>query len=369
MVWGIMNARMKVISRLIFSLIVGCTLSANADVWDGGKGNFTDSNWDGGMPHPGVIVAENNIELENETVQILSGTVNSNAMRIRFMGGVLEVADATLNVDAIASLAGLDLGTSSLGSAAVTASFTNANVTVAGSGQSGRAFFVRNGSTLLIDGGSLAIEHANVDEPFRATLEIESDGMVTMTGGATLTTQVLRIDNASTGMNFASGSITANNPHPFRGSNAFNGQFNFTGNAGEATVTHTDLSDENIVRHLAGRVTNRFFAIDGITIETTVVYDGTNIAAINSDLETLAVNGRFLQLTETDGVQTLSLAGDGGGVLKGDVNQDGFVDLLDVAPFVDRITNGDFLAEADVNCDGFVDLLDVAPFVALLTGN
>ncbi len=55
-------------------------------------------------------------------------------------------------------------------------------------------------------------------------------------------------------------------------------------------------------------------------------------------------------------------------ILPGDVNQDGEVTLLDVAPFVKLITTGTFQAEADVNGDGVVDLLDVAPFVELLTG-
>ena len=52
----------------------------------------------------------------------------------------------------------------------------------------------------------------------------------------------------------------------------------------------------------------------------------------------------------------------------GDVNLDGNVDLLDVAPFVDRISSGSLQVEADVNEDGVVDLLDVAPFVELLAG-
>ena len=55
------------------------------------------------------------------------------------------------------------------------------------------------------------------------------------------------------------------------------------------------------------------------------------------------------------------------GVLLGDVNQDGQVNLLDVHPFVELIDNGGFLAEADVNQDGAVNLLDVAPLVDLLT--
>ena len=56
------------------------------------------------------------------------------------------------------------------------------------------------------------------------------------------------------------------------------------------------------------------------------------------------------------------------GVLKGDVNMDGAINLLDVEPFVDALASGVFLAEADANCDGVVNLLDVEPFILLLTG-
>ena len=52
----------------------------------------------------------------------------------------------------------------------------------------------------------------------------------------------------------------------------------------------------------------------------------------------------------------------------GDINEDGAIDLLDVAPFVNAITIGMFFCEADINQDGAVDLLDVAPFVNLLAG-
>ena len=55
--------------------------------------------------------------------------------------------------------------------------------------------------------------------------------------------------------------------------------------------------------------------------------------------------------------------------VSGDVNLDGVVNLLDVAPFVSALTGGDFQSEADVNCDGAVNLLDVAPFVDILAGS
>lgn len=51
----------------------------------------------------------------------------------------------------------------------------------------------------------------------------------------------------------------------------------------------------------------------------------------------------------------------------GDVNLDGFVNKLDVAPFVEVLMSAEYQVEADINCDGSVDLFDVQPFVELMT--
>ena len=53
--------------------------------------------------------------------------------------------------------------------------------------------------------------------------------------------------------------------------------------------------------------------------------------------------------------------------LLGDVNLDGVVNLLDVAPFVALLSDGIFQAEGDINGDGLVNLLDVTLFVDLLS--
>ena len=53
----------------------------------------------------------------------------------------------------------------------------------------------------------------------------------------------------------------------------------------------------------------------------------------------------------------------------GDIDQNGVVELLDIAPFVDLINNQGFLCEADINEDGAITLLDVAGFVSILSGN
>ena len=54
--------------------------------------------------------------------------------------------------------------------------------------------------------------------------------------------------------------------------------------------------------------------------------------------------------------------------LLGDVNRDGEVNLLDVTPFVDLLSNQQFQDEADINQDGSVNLLDVVVFIDLLDG-
>ena len=55
-------------------------------------------------------------------------------------------------------------------------------------------------------------------------------------------------------------------------------------------------------------------------------------------------------------------------LLKGDVNLDGVVNLLDIAPFVGVLSDGGFQAQADINCDGAVNLLDIQPFINILEG-
>jgi hypothetical protein len=66
------------------------------------------------------------------------------------------------------------------------------------------------------------------------------------------------------------------------------------------------------------------------------------------------------------------MGGDGNDIvlfttLLGDVNLDGNVNLLDVAPFVALLSQGGYQPEADINQDGIVNLLDVAGFVELLS--
>ena len=55
--------------------------------------------------------------------------------------------------------------------------------------------------------------------------------------------------------------------------------------------------------------------------------------------------------------------------LIGDVNLDGIVNFLDIAPFISRLTTSDFQFEADIDGNGTVNFLDIAPFIGILTTN
>ncbi|MEM9410740.1 MAG: cellulase family glycosylhydrolase [Planctomycetota bacterium] len=54
---------------------------------------------------------------------------------------------------------------------------------------------------------------------------------------------------------------------------------------------------------------------------------------------------------------------------QGDTNCDGIVNLLDIAPFVNYLSNGTYSAKVDFNQDGRLNLLDVSLFVAVLSGS
>ena len=54
-------------------------------------------------------------------------------------------------------------------------------------------------------------------------------------------------------------------------------------------------------------------------------------------------------------------------VLLGDVNTDGDVNFLDIAPFIARLFDSVFQAEADMNGDGVVSFADISLFIEALS--
>ena len=86
---------------------------------------------------------------------------------------------------------------------------------------------------------------------------------------------------------------------------------------------------------------------------------------VGGDAQIITVGTSF-HANDDDNIVTICYQQDSG-LLLGDVNLDGSVNLLDVQPFIDLIASAGFQLEADINQDGAVNLLDVAGFVELLS--
>ena len=52
----------------------------------------------------------------------------------------------------------------------------------------------------------------------------------------------------------------------------------------------------------------------------------------------------------------------------GDGNCDGAINLLDVEPFIQSLTTGNYSAKFDFDQDGFITLLDISPFIEVISG-
>ena len=56
-------------------------------------------------------------------------------------------------------------------------------------------------------------------------------------------------------------------------------------------------------------------------------------------------------------------------ILLGDCNLDGFVNFLDISPFISILSGSTYLDQADVNRDGVVNFLDISPFISVLSSS
>ncbi len=102
--------------------------------------------------------------------------------------------------------------------------------------------------------------------------------------------------------------------------------------------------------------------VHSITIQTQAIAAG--IPEVKARINFMEINTSTGECADSFLARHLGVALE----LKGDVNNDSDVNLLDVAPFIDVLSGAaPFDSKADVNCDGRVDLLDVNRFIELLS--
>ncbi len=90
--------------------------------------------------------------------------------------------------------------------------------------------------------------------------------------------------------------------------------------------------------------------------------------AINLQTQLPALQAEFLHiLVFTEAFPGGFIRGQIESVLMGDINQDGFTNLIDVSFFVNLLILGEYLLEADFDKNGVVNLIDIQPFVELIS--
>ncbi|GAA5496736.1 hypothetical protein Rhal01_02921 [Rubritalea halochordaticola] len=186
----------------------------------------------------------------------------------------------------------------------------DANWTVGGvTDQAGFDFFNNGGtdSDVTISSGSVT----GFDNAAIGTFD--NGDSLTITGDASISGDYFNTNTTGTPLvTLESGSMSFSSSNAFRSTSGFNGTINFTGLAGSATISQTDLTGTSN-QALAGKIsansgTTSYFSIDGIMATTGgVVYDGTNLGAINTALASNSINGKYFEITEAAGVQTLNL--------------------------------------------------------------
>ena len=286
------------------------TIFGNANVTGGAIGNFTNFNGIANLDGPTVEVFSSCEVGDGGVLNLIDGTI---------FGPFFVGAGGTLNLGADADIRFFDVA----GVANVSGGLVNNDIDV-------------------LDGGVLnMLEGAS---PGAANTTVEDGGTINLIGG-------------------------------FLGSNTFvqsGGVLNATGG-----VFGTAFNNPPGLNVLAGGTVNftgTDFALDGTPIDVTpgvpsVVVDRTmTLTGTLLDGETFSFDlsatsgGIFVNFFPEGSIVTVN------NVLLGDINRDGVVNLLDVEPFVDLITNGEFQFEGDLNGDGVVNLLDVDPFIDAISG-
>ena len=107
-------------------------------------------------------------------------------------------------------------------------------------------------------------------------------------------------------------------------------------------------------------VFNRFFEGEPVIDQQRLVRDGVLSVFIQEGSGNFGVTTSDLHVLDFDITVTAS-------ILLGDVNLDGIVNFLDIAPFIGRLSTGTFQAEADIDENGSVNFLDISSFIILLS--
>ncbi len=236
-------------------------------------------------------------------------------------------------------------------------------------GSVGDSLSARSGSVVNVSGGSVEnsfvawegsevnISGGSVDRFFTAW-----DGSTVNISGGTVgplakafDSSVVNISGGTLGGNFDARSGSVINISGGSIGDVFEAFDGSTVNLSGSAFVLDGAPMDNLVEGAAFTIVDRDVTLSG------VLADGT---AFSFDLNSDVDRGVFIDQFEPGATLTVTLTSE---VLLGDCNLDGVVNFLDIAPFIELLRAGDYLAQADMDEDGVVTFSDIIPFVVLLS--
>ena len=157
---------------------------------------------------------------------------------------------------------------------------------------------------------------------------------------------------------------------------------NNTTNIGGATINIEEADQAAFVASLEDGFTFTITVFDDNTVEASTTGLSTDLAVARTEINNtdpnfdaflmngIGLNGSVQGGTAEMTISEVTLEATTGmvTVMKGDVDRNGVVDFLDIAPFIAVLSSGGNQAEADVDCNGAVEFLDIQPFINILAG-
>lgn len=217
------------------------------------------------------------------------------------------------------------------------------------------------GSDLIFNTGSVAM--AGDD------FEANSQGTITVNGGFHTVGDQFGAQRGSV-LYFFGGTVTSGGFRTTAGNNSIpvGGTINI---GGDANLTTSSVSLDasgaiNFDSSWIGALTNTNFSGSDWQELLANSSNGSRTLGSNEITSATAFDGSVVGEFEiTNGGQTLGIVPELL-VLLGDVNRDGFVDFLDISPFISQLSSGNYQVEADMNQDSVVNFLDISFFIAAL---
>ena len=300
---------------------------------------------------------------------VITGADNESIGEVAGQTTQLNVADngAVGNMFTAGLGSEVNISGGAIGNFLTTAAGSEVNVS---GGVVGFTFTIDSGSQLNVSGGNMGTG-GEVSGELNITGGSVGNSLVACSGG------VLNISGGSVGdflfaepdseINISGGTVGSGNSAGVMFVAFGDSQVNISG----GTIASFFSAEANSSVNITG---TEFF-VDGNPMvnlqvgQPFVVADrGVTLTGVLADGEPFSFNlmSTFSPTDFFSPAATLTVTLDGPVVL-GDLNLDGIVNFLDISPFIQVLTSGDFQAEGDIDKSGTVDFLDISGFIGLLS--